>query len=75
MLRLPRDVAARRVVDYCFVDAGITAFSGRLRTTLPTVLSAELPRIGRTLRCSVDVDALRALNREQWRQLERDLSI
>ena len=31
-------------------------------------------RVGRTLRRPADTDALRLLNREQWRQLERDIA-
>ena len=38
-----------------------------------TALSADLRRVGRTLRRPADIDALRLLNREQWRQLERDI--
>ena len=33
-----------------------------------------LRRIGRTLRQPADIEALRALSREQWRQMERDTS-
>ena len=42
--------------------------------TLPTALSADLRRVGRTLRRPADIEALRLLNREQWRQLERDIA-
>ena len=44
------------------------------RTSLPTALSADLRRVGRTLRRPADIDPLRLLNREQWRQLERDIA-
>ena len=42
--------------------------------TLPTALSADLRRVGRTLRRPADIDAIRLLNREQWRQLGRDIA-
>ena len=61
-------------VDYYFADTGVGTFRGRPRTTLPTALSADLRRVGRTLRRPADIDALRLLNREQWRQLERDIA-
>ena len=48
-----------RPIDNYFVDSGITSFRGRPRTTLPTELSADLRHIGRKLRYSADVDALR----------------
>ena len=70
VLRMPPDAPTQRAIDnYFAVDTGVTTYMGRPRTTLPTALSADLRRIGRTLRCRADVDALRALDREQWRQL------
>ncbi len=38
------------------------------------VCPTRLRRVGRTLRRPADIDALRLLNREQWRQLERDIA-
>ena len=74
VLRMPLDAPAQQAIDYYFVDTGVGTFRGRPRTTLPTALSADLRRVGRTLRCPADIDALRLLNREQWRQLERDIA-
>ena len=71
LLRMPLDAPAQQVIDYYFADTGVATFRGRPRTTLPTALSADLRRVGRTLRRPADIDALRLLNREQWRQLER----
>ena len=74
VLRMPLDAPAQQAIDYYFADTGVSTFRGRPRTTLPTALSADLRRVGRTLRRSADTDALRLLNREQWRQLERDIA-
>ena len=74
VLRMPLDAPAQQAIDYYFADTGVGTFRGRPRTTLPTALSADLRRVGRTLRCPADIDALRLLNREQWRQLERDIA-
>ncbi len=59
---------------YYFADTGYVTFRGRPRTSLPTALSADFRRVGRTLRRPADIDALRLLNREQWRELERDIA-
>ena len=76
VLRMPLDAPAQQAINYYFADTGVGTFRGRPRTTLPTALSADLRRVGRrpTLRCPADIDALRLLNREQWRQLERDIA-
>ena len=74
VLRMPLDAPAQQAIDYYFADTGVATFRGRPRTTLPTALSADLRRVGRTLCRSADIDALRLLNREQWRQLERDIT-
>ena len=74
VLRMPRDTPAQQAIDYYFADTGDATFRGRPRTSLPTALSADLRRVGRTLRRPADIDALRLLNREQWRQLERDIA-
>ena len=72
VLRMPLDAPAQQAIDYYFADTGVGTFRGR--TTLPTALSADLRRVGRTLRRPADIDALRLLNREQWRQLERGIA-
>ena len=74
VLRMPLDAPAQQAIDYYFADTGVGTFRGRPRTTLHTALSADLRRVGRTLRRPADIDALRLLNREQWRQLERDIA-
>ena len=74
VLRMPRDTPAQQAIDYYFAGTGDDTFRGRPRTSLPTALSADLRRVGRTLRRPADIDALRLLNREQWRQLERDIA-
>ena len=66
MLRMLLDIPDQRAIDYYyFNDTGVATFKGRPRTTLPTALSADLRRVGRTLRLPADIDALRLLNREQ----------
>ena len=77
VLRMPLDAPAQQAIDFYFADTGVAAvatFRGRPRTTLPTALSDDLRRVGRTLRRPADIEALRLLNREQWRQLERDIA-
>ena len=69
VLRLPRDAP-----DYYFADTEAATFSGRPRISLPSTLCSDLRRIGRTLRQPADIEVLRALSREQWRQMERDTS-
>ena len=70
VLRMPLDAPAQRAIDYYFV----ATFRGRPRTTLPTALSTDLRCMGRNMRCPADIDMLYVLNREQWRQLERDIA-
>ena len=74
VLRLPRDAPAQRAIDHYFADTEAATFRGRPRTSLPSTLCSDLRRIGRTLRQPADIEALRALSREQWRQMERDTS-
>ena len=71
-LRLPRDAHAQRAIDHYFADTEAATFRGRPRTSLPSTLCSDLRRIGRTLCQPADIEALRALSREQWRQMERD---
>ena len=59
VLRMPLDAPAQQAIDYYFADTGDATFRGRPRTTLPTALSADLRRIGRTLCRPTDIDALR----------------
>ena len=59
---------------FYFADTEAATFRGRPRTSLPSTLCSDLRRIGRTLRQPADIEALRALSREQWRQMERDTS-
>ena len=65
---------AQRAIDHYFADTEAATFRGRPRTSLPSTLCSDLRRIGRTLRQPADIEALRALSREQWRQMERDTS-
>ena len=74
VLRLPRDAPAQRAIDHYFADTEAATFIGRPRTSLPSTLCSDLRRIRRTLRQPADIEALRALSREQWRQMERDTS-
>ena len=74
MLRMTRDTPAQQAIHYYFADTGDATFRGRPRTSLPTALSADLRRVGRNLHRPADIDALRLLNREQWRQLEREIA-
>ena len=74
VLRLPREAPAQRAIDHYFADTEAAAFRGRPRTSLPTTLCSDLRRIGRTLRQPADIEALRALSREQWRHMERVIS-
>ena len=74
VLLLPRDAPAQRAIDHYFADTEGSTFRGRPRTSLPTSLCSDLRRIGRALRQPADIEALRALSREQWRQMERDIS-
>ena len=74
VLRLPRDAPAQRAIDHYFADTEAATFRGRPRTSLPSNLCSDLRRIGRTLHQPADIEALRALSREQWRQMEQDTS-
>ena len=74
VLRLPRDAPAQRAIDHYFADTEAATFRGRPRASLPSTLCSDLRRIGRTLRQPADIEALRVLSREQWRQMERDTS-
>ena len=74
VLRLPRDAPAQRAIDHYCADREAAAFRGRPLTSLPTTLCSDLRRIGRTLRQPADIEALRALSREQWRHMERVIS-
>ena len=74
VLRLPRDAPAQRAIDHYFADSEAATFIVRPRTSLSTYLCSDLRRIDRTLRHPVDIEALPALSREQWRQMERDIS-
>ena len=74
VLRMLRDAPAQRAIDHYFADTEAATFRGRPRTPLPTTLCSDLRRIGRTLRQPADIVALRALSREQWRQMEHDIS-
>ena len=74
VLRLPTDAPVQRAIDHYFADTEAATFRGRPRTSLPTTLCSDLRRIGRTLRKPADIEPLRALSREQWRQMERGIS-
>ena len=65
VLRLPRDAPAQRAIDHYFANTEAATFRGRPRTSLPSTLCWDLRRIGRTLRQPADIEALRALSREQ----------
>ena len=54
VLRMPLDAPAQQPPDYYFADTEGVTFRGRPRTTLPTTLSADLRRVGRTLRRPAD---------------------
>ena len=71
VLRLPLDAPVQLAIDAYLEDTGTPKFGGRPRCTLPTTLGEELRRIGRQLRNSDDIDALRTLDRRTWRDLGR----
>ena len=48
---MPPDASVQRAIDNYFVDSSVTSFRGRPRTAQPTVLNADLRRIGGKLRC------------------------
>ena len=74
VLRLPLDAPVQRAIDAYLEDTGTPKFRGRPRCTLPTTLGENLRRIGRQLRNSDDIDALRTLDRRTWRDLGRELA-
>ena len=74
VLRLPLDAPVQRAIDAYLEDTGTPKFRGRPRCTLPTTLGENLRRIGRQLRNSDDINALRTLDRRAWRDLGRELA-
>ena len=74
VLRLPLDAPVQRAIDAYLEDTGTPKFRGRPRCTLPTTLGENLRRIGRQLRNSDDIDALRTLDRSTWRDLGREMA-
>ena len=74
VLRLPLDAPVQRAIDAYLEDTDTPKFRGRPRCTLPTTLGENLRRIGRQLRNSDDIDALRTLDRSTWRDLGRELA-
>ena len=72
VLRLPLDAPVQLAIDAYLQDTGTPKFRGRPRCTLPTTLGEDLRRIGRQLRNSDDIDALRTLDRRTWRDLGRE---
>ena len=63
----------RSAIDFYLEDTDTPKFRGRPRSTLATTLGDNLRRIGRQL-CSGDVEELRILDRNRWRQLGRDIA-
>jgi len=63
VLYMTREAPTQREVDTYFVDTGVTTCCGHPRVTQSKGLDTDVV-YNRTLRCSVDVDALRALDRE-----------
>ena len=74
VLRLPLDAPVQRAIDAYLEDTGTHKFRGRPRCTLLTTLGENIRRIGRQLRNSDDIDALRTLDRSTWRDLGRELA-
>ena len=74
VLRLPLDAPVQRAIDAYLEDTGTPKFRGRPRCTLATTLGENLRRIGRQLRNSDDIDALRTLDRSTWRDLGREMA-
>ena len=68
------DAPVQRAIDAYLEDTGTPKFRGRPRCTLPTTLGENLRRIGRQLRNSDDIDALRTLDRSTWRDLGREMA-
>ena len=72
VLRLPRDVPAQMQIDEYFKrEVGVDSWRGRPRTTLPAVLHEDLKSIGGRIRNPDDVERLRLLSREEWKELKR----
>ena len=71
-LRLPLDAPVQLAIDAYLEDTGTPKFRGRPRCTLPTTPGEDLRRIGRQLRNSDDIDALRTLDRRTWMDLGRE---
>ena len=65
----PGLVPVQLAIDAFLEDTGTPKFRGRPRCTLPTTLDEDLRRIGRQLRNSDDIDALRTLDRRTWKNL------
>ena len=63
---LPLDAPVQLAIDAYLEDTGTLKFRGRPRCTLPTTLGEDLRRIGRQLRNSDDIVALRTLDRRTW---------
>ena len=74
VLRLPLDAPVQRAIDAYLEDTGTPKFRGRPRCTLATTLGENLRRIGRQLRNSDDIDALRTLDRSTWRDIGREMA-
>ncbi len=72
MFGLPLDAPVQLAIDAYLEDTGTLKFRGRPRCTLPTTLGEDLRRIGRQLRNSDDIDALRTLDRRTWRDVGRE---
>ncbi len=68
----PLDAPVQLAIDAYLADTGTPKFRGRPRCTLPTTLGEDLRRIGRQLRNSDDIDALRNHDRRTWRDLGRE---
>ena len=61
----------QRAIDFYLENTATPKFRGRPRSTIATTLGDDLRRIGRQL-CRCDVEELRTLDRNRWRQLRRD---
>ena len=72
VLRLPLYAPVQLAIDAYLEDTGNPKFRGRPRCTLPTTLGEDLRRIGRQLRNSDDIDAMRTLDRRMLRDLGRE---
>ena len=74
VLRMPLDAPVQRAIDAYLEDTGTPKFRGRPRCTLPTTLGENLRRIGRQLRNSDDINAMRTIDCRAWRDLGRELA-